>query len=51
MYDDELRRVVASEKAFQNNWEEAFGVLEGKIEVPLSEPIVAAFYDKWIHQY
>ena len=51
MNDHELRRVIASEKASQNNWEEAFGVLEGKIEVRLSEPIAAAFYDKWIHRY
>lgn len=51
MNDDELRRFVATKEASQNNWEEAFGVLEGKIEVPLSEPIVAAFYDKWIHRY
>lgn len=51
MNDDELRRFVASEKASQNNWEEAFGVLDGAIEVPLSDPIIAAFYDKWIHRY
>lgn len=51
MNDDKLRKIVASKLIDENKWEEAFGVLEGEIEIPFSDPIIDVFYDKWIHRY